>query len=70
MEGIKSQLLEMKEKLEGNLDKSEKREDKQGSHIIANGPCPTGLEDRDEDLEIARRLFSGLQGELQSKEDS
>ena len=30
---------------------TEKLEDKQDSQVIANGPCPTGLEDKEEDFE-------------------
>ena len=48
----------------------EKLEDKKQSQVIESGPCTTGLEDSDKDMEMTRKLFPGLQGGLEIKENS
>ena len=63
-EDVKSEMLELKEILEKeqkDIEKekeetrrdceTEKLEDREDSQVIVNGPCPTGLEDKEEDFE-------------------
>ena len=67
MKGVKGEMVEIKEKVinikrtieaeeevlrNGKYDwEVEELKDKEDSQVIANGLCPTGLEDRGEDLE-------------------